>query len=250
MILTMYNGKGGVGKTTNTMHVGAALAKLGHSVLLIDFDPQISLTECCGIEDSTYTIKNLLDGTGTPLLRKRSENYTVLAGSIDLHASDYKADSLKKIIKNWNSSYEYIIIDCPPTHLNEKELTLPEIALNACSQFIIPLTPSFTPVKNAFKVLDSILAIVKPNNQNIKFFGFFFCLVQSAATKKNGIFFDKIKSKAPDFLFESTIRQDVEIEYASWEGKTIFQHKPNSNSGNDFIELSKEIIKRYKDGKK
>lgn len=250
MILTMYNGKGGVGKTTNTMHVGAALAKLGHSVLLIDFDPQLSLTECCGIEDSTYTVKNLLDNTGTPVLRTRSENYTVLAGSKDLHASDYKADSLRRIIQNWNSSYEYIIIDCPPTHLNEKQITLPEIALNACTRFIIPLTPSYTPVKNAFKVLDSILGIVKPNNPNIKFFGFFFCLVQSAATKKNRIFFDKIKSQAPAYLFKSTIRQDVEIEYASWKGETIFQHKPNSNSGNDFIELSKELIKRAKNEKK
>ena len=244
MVIAFYNSKGGVGKSTNTVHIGASLAKLKKKVLLIDFDPQMDLTTACGIENPTYTVKNLLEGSGEIKLRTRSDNFTILSGDSDLHAHSLEYDSLKKVLVAWREYYDYILIDCPPAPMLEHALTLPEVALNACDHFVIPITPNHFPVNNSVKVLNKVVDIVKPKNPDIKFTGFFFGLVLTTATRKNAIFFDKMNNQAPGFVFKSFIRRDVQIEYAAGEGKTIFQYRPNCHAGEDFLKLTKELIKR------
>ena len=244
MVIAFYNSKGGVGKSTNTVHIGASLAKLKMNVLLIDFDPQMDLTTACGIENPSYTIKNLLEGTGEIKLRTRSDNFTILSGDADLHAQSLQADSLKNVLSAWRDYYDYILIDCPPTPMLEHAVTLPEVALNACDYFVIPITPNHFPVNNSVKVLNKVVEIVKPNNDNIRFAGFFFGMVLTTATRKNAMFFDKMNEQAPGYVFKQFIRRDVQIEYAAGEGKTIFQYRPNCNAGGDFLKVTKELIKR------
>lgn len=250
MIISFYNSKGGVAKTTNTVHIGAALAKKGKSVLLIDFDPQMDLTTACGIENASYTVKNLLEGTGKISLRKKSENFNVLAGDSRIHANTLTHDSLKKVIEPWKEGFDYILIDCPPAPMVEHALTIPEVALNASDYFFIPITPDLFPVNNATKVLSKVVEVIKPRNKTIKFGGFFFSMVLITATRKNAIFFNKMEEQAPGFVFKNFIRKDIQIGYATDSGKTIFQFKPNCNAGNDFIKLTKELVKRTSNGKK
>ena len=244
MILTLYNAKGGVAKTTNTIHIGASLAKMGKSVLLVDLDPQCDTTKGCGVHEPTYTVKNLLDGTGQVKLLKRSDHFTILAGDPELSASSYKSNHLQKCLTDWKSHFDYIIIDCPPTPLNKDEITLPELALMACDYFIIPLFASPYAVINSTKVLSKVVEIIKPKNDKLNFAGFLFSNILVTATVRNKRHIDNITSKAPGSVFKHWIRTDAEIDYAIEEGLTIFQHKPNCRAAQDFIEVTKELLER------
>lgn len=244
MILTLYNEKGGVGKTTNTIHIGAALATMNKTVLLVDLDTQCDLTTGCGITNPTYTVKNLLDGTGTVKLRSRSDNFTILAGDPEVIGNDYKSDALRNSLEAWKAHFDYILIDCPPQTLNTQIVTLPELALTACDSFIIPLEAAAYAVTNSEKVLRKVVDIIKPKNPNLKFSGFVFGKILSTATNRNGIYMDMMSEKAPGSIFKTYIRTDTEVENAIMEGKTIFQHRPNCRAAMDFISLTNEIIEK------
>lgn len=246
MILSLINQKGGVGKTTNTIHLGACLAQMGKSVLLVDFDSQMDLTHGSGVRDAKYNIVDLLTGSKKKLtLRQRSNNLSVLAGSADLTAGRFEIDSLKKALEPFKPHFDYILVDCPPEGINTFTLSLPEIALNACDNFLIPLFPNEYAVKNSNSFLGRVMEIVQPNNPELTFSGFFFgkVLVTSSKHKKYSEMMSKV---APDLMFKSFIRQDSQVDHAISEGMTIFQYKPNCRAALDYRTVTKEFLKRTK----
>jgi len=246
MILSLINQKGGVGKTTNTIHLGACLAQMGKSVLLVDFDSQMDLTHGCGIRDPQYTIVDLLSGSDKKLrLRTRAENLSILAGSADLTAGRFERDSLKEALAPLKAHFDYILLDCPPEGINEFSLSLPEIALNACDNFLIPLFPNEYAVKNSNSFLGRVMQIVQPQNKKLTFSGFFFGRVL-VTSKKHKIYSEMMEKVAPELMFKNYIRQDSQVDHAVSEGMTIFQYRPNCRAANDYRKLTKEFIKRTK----
>ena len=246
MILSLINQKGGVGKTTNTIHLGAGLAQMGKSVLLVDFDSQMDLTHGSGIREPKYDIIDLLTGADKKLvLRQRSNNLSILAGSADLTAGRFERDSLKVALAPLKDHFDYILVDCPPEGINSFTLSLPEIALNACDNFLIPLFPNEYAVKNSNSFLGRVMKIVQPNNSELTFSGFFFgmVLVTSSKHKKYSQLMGEV---APELMFKTFIRQDSQVEHAVGEGMTIFQFRPNCRAANDYKALTKEFIKRTK----
>lgn len=249
MIISFYNSKGGVGKTTSSLHIGASLAELGYKVLLLDFDPQLSLTDVIGLKNNKYTVLNLLNGTGHIEIRRRSDNFDVLAGDRLLHPKGLKRDSLKKALKGWKEHYDFILIDCRPVPIIPNEITLPEIALHASDYFVIPVTPNSDTVRRSLAVIDQIFESVISKHPSLNFIGFYFNIVETKRTNINKMYFEEIKAAAPKSLLESFIRKDVNVEYAAKYNKTIFQHTPNSNAARDFLSVSKEILKRIENEK-
>lgn len=246
MILSLINQKGGVGKTTNTIHLGACLAQMGKSVLLVDFDSQMDLTHGCGIQDPQYTIIDLLTDSKKKLrLRQRAENLSILAGSSDLTAARFKRNSLKKALAPLNEHFDYILLDCPPEGINTYALSLPEIALNACDNFLIPLFPNEYAVKNCNTFLGRVMEVVHPENPDLIFSGFFFgkVLVTSSKHKKYSQMMEKV---AADLMFKNFVRQDSQVDHAVSEGMTIFQYRPNCRAADDYRKLTKEFLKRTK----
>lgn len=244
MILSLINQKGGVGKTTNTIHLGACLASMGKKVLLVDFDSQMDLTHGSGVREPKYDVIDLLTGSKKKLtLRQRSENLSVLAGSPDLTAVRFERDSLKKALEPFKPHFDYILMDCPPEGINSFSLSLPAIALNACDNFLIPLFPNEYAVKNSNSFLGKVMEVVQPKNKDLVFSGFFFgkVLVTSSKHKKYSEMMEKV---APDLMFKNYVRQDSQVEHAVSEGMTIFQFSPNCRAANDYRKLTKEFIKR------
>ena len=246
MILSLINQKGGVGKTTNTIHLGACLAQMGKSVLLVDFDSQMDLTHGSGIKDPEYTIIDLLTDSKKKLkFRTRAENLTILAGSADLTAARFKRDSLKKALTPLKPHFDYILLDCPPEGINTYALSLPEIALHACDNFLIPLFPNEYAVKNCNSFLGRVMEVVQPKNKDLVFSGFFFGKVL-VTSKKHKKYSEMMKKVAPELIFKNFVRQDSQVDHAVSVGKTIFQFNPSCRAADDYRKLTKEFIKRTK----
>lgn len=253
-VISIITQKGGVGKTTTAIHVGAALAqKKGVNVLIIDFDSQKNLSMGYGIEDDyPYTVRNFLDNTGDFRLKHHgSSNVYILAGDALLEEEEnYTRDTLKKNLVNLleQMPFDYVLIDCPPRPLMKK-LTLGEMALCASDYVISPIEAeqySFAGIDN---LLPAFMNIKENYNPDLQFLGFFFnkVLTNTVNFRKYSEMINQEKD-ANDYFFKTFIRQDMNIEKAKQEGKNIFQISVGSRAAEDYKNLVKEIkskIKRY-----
>ncbi|MCG8739888.1 ParA family protein [Tenacibaculum finnmarkense] len=255
MIGTLTNQKGGVGKTTNTIHLGSALAEKGYKVLLIDMDSQCNLSQGLGVNcnDEDYNIINLLEKKGNIQLKSKANNLFLIKGSINFNSKKYKIDSLKKALNdkyyNLVDFFDVILIDCPPANIsledNQTIFSETEIALYASDFFLIPLKADYYSVFNANIFLGKVFELINRNNLSINFVGFFFCSVLITENSYSK-YQDLLKEKAKDLLLDSFIRQDSNIKRAVELGKTIFQHKPNCRASEDYMDLTNEFIKKLK----
>lgn len=249
-IISILTQKGGVGKTTSAIHLGASIASKNRKtkVLLIDLDTQCNLSQGCKVEeDFPYTIKNFLEMSGDFRLKHQgANNLYILSGDKNLESLKLNRYALKERLKDLEKylNFDYVIIDCPPRPLLEDKLTLGEVALCASDYVLSVLKTDEYSIKGVNDLVPSILRIKELYNTNLKYLGLFFNEVE-INTRDFRIYYDLIKqSEASDFLIKSFIRKDVKIKDAVKEGKTIFQLSPKSRASEDFKKLSKEILKK------
>ncbi|MCG8226362.1 ParA family protein [Tenacibaculum finnmarkense] len=258
MVGILANQKGGVAKTVNTVHLGSALAQKGYRVLLIDSDPQCDLSHSLGVTDTDtdYTITDFLDDKGDINFFQKANNLFLLAGNSNYISNKYKVNSLKKALNKKlgngttiNDMFDFIFIDCPPSKINidnnNYQYSEVEIALYSADFFLIPLKADDFSVKNANIFLGKVSSFIEKNKLNLKFLGFFFGCILSTENSKE-YYTNIFKKSGTDLLFDAYVRQDVEVKKAIQKGLTIFQHKPNSRSANDYIELTNEFLKKIK----
>lgn len=253
MIGVLANQKGGVAKTTNTVHLGASLSNQGHKVLLIDFDSQCDLSHNVGVDASEkhYNIEDMMEERKEFSPIEKAPNLFVVSGSIDFASFKYKLATLKKALyKNRNGFiiadyFDFIFIDCPPSKVvlgrnNHSEI---ELALYASDFFLIPLKADDFSVKNANTFLGKASAFIEQNNISIQFLGFFFGSI--LITENSLKHYSKlINDNSDNLLFENFIRQDAEVKKAVQLGKTIFQHKPSCRAATDYTGFTSEFLKK------
>lgn len=249
MILTNLNQKGGVGKTTNTIHIGACLAMQGNSVLLIDADPQCDLTYATNIEEeiNTYDIVDFLDNNTKEFkLQQRADNFFILPGNVDFDASNYDRYALRDAIKDDKGLYaffDFIFIDVPPEGIKEKYIVPAELALCASDYFITTIQPESFSIKNLDKFLVKVFSLREKHNETLKFAGIYFSMV--LVTEKLWKHFKQIVEKnAGDNLLNSFIRRDAELRKTTKLKKTIFQFNPNCRAAWDYKKLTEELLKK------
>lgn len=257
MIITNINQKGGVGKTTNTIHIGSFLAMSGKKVLLVDGDPQCDLSAGTGyFEGEFITIKKFMD---TPInelkknltLPQRADNLFLLPGNIAFDSSDYKRFDLSKKLRakelGLYDFFDYIFIDTPPEGIKKNSVSTSELALCASDYFVTTIKPDMYSVKNLDFFLDQVLKLSKNHNPTLNFAGIYF----SDVLENKNIFkkYHKLLTEIqPDYLFKTYIRRDAEVEKSADSGETIFQFNPNCRAANDFKDLTLELIKRLENG--
>lgn len=241
-ILSIITEKGGVGKTTTSIHLGASFAELGKKVLLVDFDEQRNLSKGYKIDKKfPYNIKNFLDKSGSFQLTQKMDNLFILSGSRDIVADDYDRTDLKNRLGYLNDKFpiDIVIIDCPPSPLSGK-IKLGEIAL-ASSDFVIsPIEAEEYSIDGINELLPEILRIKKNYNKNLNFLGFFFNKVNTYSRR-----FKKYSPLAQEegkgYFLNSIVRIDESVENAKSEGKTVFQVAPKSRASEDYKSLANEI---------
>ncbi|MEM9450180.1 MAG: AAA family ATPase [Cyanobacteria bacterium P01_E01_bin.6] len=175
-IIAFFNQSGGVGKSTLTMNLGYHLAEMGHRVLLVDMDPQASLTVFMGLDPSELeeTIYNAITQS-TPLpvhpeihqMDLAPANIHLCGAEMELVTADMRDVRLKDVLESLSSNYDFILIDCPPS-LG----ILSYISLVAASHILIPIQTEYKALKGTELLLDTIARVKRRANRMVKIAGF------------------------------------------------------------------------------
>ena len=177
-IITISNHKGGVGKTTSVINIGAGLNKLGKKVLLIDLDPQANLSESLNLEDQQYTIYGNIRGEYKIQPIEITKGLHIVPSSIDLSGAEVELSSeigreyiLKELLEPLRASYDFILIDSPPS--------LGLLTVNAfvsSDMVLIPLQAQYLALKGLTKLIDVIDRIKQRLNKELTIGGVFITL--------------------------------------------------------------------------
>jgi chromosome partitioning protein len=239
--------KGGVGKTTTSIHLGASFAEAKKKTLLIDFDAQRNLSIGYKIDkDFNYTVKHFLNGDLENFeLTEKNEYLFILSGDRNIENKKYTREILSKNLKVLEQlNFDFVIIDCPPRPITE-DIGLGEIALSASDYVISPIEAEEYSIEGINELIPSINRIKAKHNSKLTFLGFFFNKVN-----ENTVNFRKYrklaKDEAQDVFFSTYIRQDVSVEKAKSLGETVYAVAPKGRVASDYRELVIELIKKMK----
>jgi len=244
-ILAISNHKGGVGKTTSTVNIGAALALKEKRVLLVDLDPQSNLTQSLGVKNSEITIYDNLRGEKSICPQEIKKNLFLLPSSLDLSAAEIELNAepgreyiLKDILNSIADKFDYILIDCPPS------LGLLTInALTAADQVIIPLQAEYLPLKGLAKLNDVIEKIKNRLNPKLDI-GCVFLTQYDPRRILNRDIAETVKAFFGEKLFETRISSNIALAEAPSQGKDIFLYNKTCKGAIDYKELCDELFKR------
>ncbi|MEZ4888568.1 MAG: ParA family protein [Chitinophagales bacterium] len=244
-VITFSNHKGGVGKTTSTVNVGVALSEMGQKVLLIDLDPQANLTQSFGITKVNFNIYESLIGRYELRWTSITENLDVVPSTLDLSGAETELVSepgrefiLKELIEAIRDQYDFVLIDTPPS------LGLLTVnALTAADAVYIPLQAEYLALQGLTKLTSVIRKIQKRLNRNLQLGGVFLTQYDSRKILNREVA-EMVSNYFKDKVFKTKIRDNVALAEAPSLGKDIFNYNNKSNGAKDYMNLSKEILKR------
>ena len=256
MVITVINNKGGTGKTTTCVNLGAALSKLGYRVLLVDMDPQASASLSLGIsreELSPGVADVLFDGMPVPdaVHRTSIPRFYVLTGEMELANCDLilgeREDGrfrLKKSLYDVRGSYDFVLVDCPPSLS-----LLPVNALTASDAFMVTMMPEYLAYEGLVGLMQMIEAVRSGLGINPLLLGILFTMVSSVARRKHeyktGLeVIEKVREQYGDAVFSRIIRRDPVLNEAPSTGQSVFDFKPKARGAKEYRFLVMEFLER------
>lgn len=244
-IISILNHKGGVGKTTSSVNIGAGLYLKKKKVLLIDLDAQANLTLHLGKPvDQERTIYGALKGQYPLPVQSLKNGFDIVTSTLDLSAAEMELSNeagreylLKYLIQPITSNYDYILIDCPPS--------LGLLTLNALSvstNMIIPVELSSFALAGMAKLFEVIDKVKKRLNPELSTLNILMTKVDTRKTIHKNIK-DLLRKDYKDILFKTEIRTNVSLEESQVMQKDIFSYAPKSFGAQDYEQVCKEILK-------
>lgn len=247
-VITLSNHKGGVGKTTSTINIGAALTQLGKRVLLIDLDPQANLTQSLRliVEDQAETIYGAIRGAAAIKPITVIDGLDVVPSTLDLSGAEIELSGeagreyiLKELLEPLKEQYDYILIDSPPSL---GLLTLN--ALSASDEVLIPLQAEYLATQGLSKLLEVVEKIQKRLNKGLKIGGVFITQYDNRKVLNRNVV-DAVGSRFSQYLLTSKIRDNVALAESPAAGLDIFRYNPKSNGAEDYTALAKELLSKH-----
>lgn len=264
-LIALMNQKGGVGKTTTTVNVGAALARAGRRVLLIDLDPQAHLTLSVGIdpeslEKSLYHLLTQPAVTASQIVLEAGPNLGVLPAEVNLAgveaelADRVATGAAQTVLRNKTrdlvQQFEFVLIDCPPS------LGLLTInALTLAREVIVPMQAHFLALQGLSKLLETVSMVRQGINPDLVVSGVVLCMHEAqtilAAEVTNDLksFFQQARSTDVPWrdavVYEPPIRRNIKLAESPSFGKPIFDYAPESHGAADYAALARAIAAQH-----
>lgn len=257
--IAVMNQKGGVGKTTSSVNLAAALAREGRRVCLMDLDPQGHASFHVGVEagpdmPTVYDVfmqQTTLDHTRQLV----GENLSLIPANIDLAASDVELAGvqgreflLRNAMQHWKEQnrFDYVVMDCPPSL---GVLTIN--ALTAVNEVFIPLQPHFFALQGLSKLFETTALVTRRLNRDLRVTGIIMCLYESGTRLAADITEDLkqfLKSSDGDTpwanarIFQTKIRRNIKLAEAPSFGQSVLDYAPTCSGATDYLSLGQEVL--------
>jgi len=246
--IVFVNQKGGVGKTTSAINVGAALALSGKKTLLVDFDPQGNLTSGVGGPTRGNGIYQVISGSKTlreVIVPTQVANLWLVPSSIDLSGAtvelvdkEDRNDYLKRALATVADDYDFILIDCPPSL---GILTLN--GLNAASEVIIPLQCEYFALEGLSLILQTIGLVQKSMNPSLKICGILLTMFDGR-TKLSQEVVRQVTEYFRDRVFKTIVPRNVRLSEAPSHGLPVMCYDPTCIGARSYTAVAEELINR------
>lgn len=246
--IVFVNQKGGVGKTTSAINIGAYIALAGKKVLLVDFDSQGNMSSGVGVNTKKPTIYELMAEQVKPeeaIKKTTVENLDAISASNDLSGAavelvdqEDREFYLKNALAPLKDKYDYILIDCPPSL---GILTLNGLA--AADEVLIPMQCEYFALEGITLLLETVKKVQKEINPQLKIGGIFFTMFDSRTRLAQEVV-AQVKTYFKELVFSTIIPRNVRLSEAPSHGLPICKYDPNCLGARSYEKLAEEVIRR------
>lgn len=250
-VIAVTNQKGGVGKTTTSVNLSAALAYMGKKVLLVDIDPQANATQGIGVDRSTLSL-TVYDAItqNTPIkdiiIATDVKNLDIVPANIDLAGVEIELSQVKSgreqrirsALETVKDRYDFVIIDCPPALglLNTNALT-------ASDAVLIPVQCEYYALEGLTQLLNTILLTQKVFNEKLTIEGVLLTMLDSRTNLGIEVS-QEVRKYFREKVYDVVIPRNIKLSEAPSEGLNIFDYDHSSEGAKAYAKLAKEVVKR------
>lgn len=248
--IAIINQKGGVGKSTTTVNLSAALGKQGRKVLIVDFDPQGNSTSGIGVDKEGLSqciydallhdvpAENLIHDTVSERVFIIPATIQLAGAEIELVSAMARETRLKDLLEPVKDEFDFIFIDCPPS------LGLLTInALAAADSVLIPIQCEYYALEGVTKLLESMRMVKGRINKDLDTYGVLMTMYDSRTSLSNQVV-EEVQNYFGDIAFKTCIPRSVKVSEAPSYGMPVIEYAPSNKGARAYMDLAKEVIRR------
>jgi chromosome partitioning protein len=248
-VVAIANQKGGVGKTTTAINLGAALAAFDRKIALVDFDPQANATSGLGVSRqrngaNAYDVllgadpREALQETAFPNLWLLPSGRDLVGAEIELVDQNARERKLRDALEKVRNDFDFIFVDCPPS------LSLLTVnALSAADSVLVPLQTEYFALEGVTELLESVDRVRTAFNPALEIEGILLTMYDDRTNLARQVLED-IRAHFGDLVYETVIPRNVRLGEAPSFGKPVLAHDIKSKGAEAYLSLGKEVLKR------